>query len=274
MASACATCAGTYDSASDPASEKPLLPGRHLTCCARSICARCLGQNRRYESYCPYCQISTGPSSLPQGLKEPPAYSSLDRGSETTKPPPQNHEDEELPAYSEHRPVQAPAEKASSHDPAPDVLHFVTPDDKMSSLALAYGVPINALRKTNSIYSDHLLQARRTLLIPGEYYQGGVSLSPRPLEGEEEEARKHKVRRWMVTCKVAEYDVALLYLQQSDWSLDDAVAAYTEDERWEKAHPLEAKEKAKKGKTAKGAGMRRFVGSASIAAADSSRVRS
>jgi hypothetical protein len=42
-------------------------------------------------------------------------------------------------------------------------------------------------------------------MIPGEYYQGGVSLSPRPAEGEEEERRKATVRRWMVACKVSEY---------------------------------------------------------------------
>jgi hypothetical protein len=42
-------------------------------------------------------------------------------------------------------------------------------------------------------------------VIPREYYQGGVSLSPRPVEGEEEERRKATVRRWMVACKVSEY---------------------------------------------------------------------
>jgi hypothetical protein len=47
------------------------------------------------------------------------------------------------------------------------------------------------------------------VLIPGEYYKEGVSLSPRPVEGEEEEARKNKVRRWMVGCKVSEW--VLLY---------------------------------------------------------------
>lgn len=31
-----------------------------------------------------------------------------------------------------------------------------------------------------------------------------MSLSPTPIEGEEEEARKAKVRRWMVACKEAE----------------------------------------------------------------------
>lgn len=56
------------------------------------------------------------------------------------------------------------------------------------------------------------------------------------------------------------YDVALLYLKQSDWNLENAIEAYREDEQWEKEHPLEAKQKAKKGKSAKDTGMRRFVG--------------
>lgn len=56
------------------------------------------------------------------------------------------------------------------------------------------------------------------------------------------------------------YDVALLYLKQSDWNLENAIEAYREDEQWEKEHPLEAKQKAKKSKSAKDTGMRRFVG--------------
>jgi hypothetical protein len=47
------------------------------------------------------------------------------------------------------------------------------------------------------------------LIIPGEFYKGGVSLSPRPVEGEEEERRKGIVRRWMVACKVSEYVFSL-----------------------------------------------------------------
>lgn len=43
------------------------------------------------------------------------------------------------------------------------------------------------------------------MVIPGEFYKGGVSLSPRPVEGEDEERRKGIVRRWMVACKVSEY---------------------------------------------------------------------
>jgi hypothetical protein len=66
-------------------------------------------------------------------------------------------------------------------------------------------VPITALKRANNITSDYLLLARRTILIPGEFYKAGVSLSPRPIEGEEEERRKAIVRRWMVACKVSEY---------------------------------------------------------------------
>lgn len=99
--------------------------------------------------------------------------------------------------------MQLPSEK-QNHEFAEDVLHFLTPNDTMSSLSLAYGVPIDALRKTNNVFADHLIQGRKTVLIPGEYYKGGVSLSPQPVESEEEELKKNKIRRWQVACKVAE----------------------------------------------------------------------
>lgn len=56
------------------------------------------------------------------------------------------------------------------------------------------------------------------------------------------------------------YDVALLYLKQEEWDLDAAIEAYKDDERWEKEHPLQAKQKIKNGKKAQDIGMRRFVG--------------
>lgn len=102
------------------------------------------------------------------------------------------------------------------------------------------------------------------MIIPGEYYKGGVSLSPRPIEGEDEERRKAIVRRWMVACKVSDfapkyrYDVALLYLKQVDYDLEAAIEAYKDDERWEKEHPIEANVKGK-GKRYD-VGRRRFTG--------------
>lgn len=194
----CATCAQSYGDPSNSLAEKPLLPGRHLECCSRSICSRCLNQNKRYETYCPYCQISSGPTPLPQGLKDPPAYSSL---ADLAIPPPDDA-DAEPPPYTSNGIVTS--DTKSKQEPAQDVLHFLTPDDTIKSLSLAYGVPVQALRKSNNVFSDHLLHGRKTVLIPGEYYKGGVSLSPSPLESEEEEIRKNKIRRWMVSCKVSE----------------------------------------------------------------------
>lgn len=63
------------------------------------------------------------------------------------------------------------------------------------------------------------------------------------------------------------YDVALLYLEQVDYDLDAAIDAYREDERWEKDHPLDIKNKGKSKTSAGAAGMRRFVGSSSESSA-------
>ena len=35
------------------------------------------------------------------------------------------------------------------------------------------------------------------------------------------------------------YDLALLYLTQAEYKLDDAIRTYMADEQWEKEHPLE-----------------------------------
>lgn len=93
-------------------------------------------------------------------------------------------------------------------------------------------------RRTNNLPSDHLLAARRTLLIPATHYRAGVSLSPRPVEGEAEEARKAKIRRFMVACKASEYDVAVFYLEQAGYDFSAAVETFFADEAWEREHPL------------------------------------
>lgn len=98
-------------------------------------------------------------------------------------------------------------------------------------------MPPAALRRRNNLTSDHLLVGRKTVLIPGEFYKGGVSLSPRPVEGEEEELRKGKIRRFMTACKVSDYDYALLYMEQAGYDIDVAIMAYMDDEAWERSHP-------------------------------------
>jgi hypothetical protein len=125
----------------------------------------------------------------------------------------------DLPSYTDGLPtydlptktLTLPLEKPESAQLADDVLHFLDHDhDSLTSLSLRYRVPVVALRKANNITSDHLLLARKTIIIPGEYYKAGVSLSPRPTEGEEEEKRKIIIRKWMVACKVSEWVFFLL----------------------------------------------------------------
>lgn len=49
--------------------------------------------------------------------------------------------------------------------------------------------------------------------------------------------RKGKIRRFMVACKASDYDMAVLYLEQTGYDLDTATEAYLADEEWEASHP-------------------------------------
>ncbi|KAK0623437.1 hypothetical protein B0T14DRAFT_564794 [Immersiella caudata] len=169
--------------------------------------------------------VTTPASYLPYS---PPPYARL-AASTTPKP-----------SASNKSPSDQEKAALTHKEPPDDTLHFLDHNhDTVTSLSLRYGVPIDALRRANNLGSDHLLAGRQTVLIPGHYYRGGVSLSPRPVEGEEEEARKAKIRRWMVKCKVSDYDVAVLYLEQASYDFQDAMEAYFADEAWERDHPLE-----------------------------------
>ena len=221
-------------------------------------------KNPRFGSYCPYCQISSASSSvLPQGLKEPPSYTSAtahptaairtDSSSADAPPPyaelsPPPTSESELRAGGaadddDEKAALRDADAAAAAAAAEDTLHFLDHErDSVLSLSLRYGVPTHALRRANNLHSDHLLAARRTVVIPGAWYRGGVSLSPRPVEGEAEETRKGKIRRFMVATKVADYEVAVLYLQAADYELEAAVGSFLEDERWEQEHPMAGEE--------------------------------
>lgn len=148
----------------------------------------------------------------------------------------------------------------NSKEAAPDVLHFLAPNDTLHSLSMAYGVPLAALRTTNNVFADNLLQGRKTMLIPGEFYKAGVSLSPQPIDGQEQEEKKTKLRRFMVVCKVAQYEVAELYLEQAGYDLSLAIQAYKDDEAWEKEHPQAGLQSTSNPNKGRSAGMRRFVG--------------
>lgn len=231
----CCTCAAlltppSYDYADEKKTSRHSEPPRRLPCCNRSICASCMHKNPRFETYCPFCQVSTQPSSLPQGLRDPPAYSSP---SSSPKRKPLDSKDaslEEPPAYDS-------LEQSNGASQAEDVIHHLRPDDTIASLSLAYNVPSQVLRTHNTLFSDHLLSARRTVAIPASHYSG-PSLSSEPLESEEETERKRRIRTFMTKTKCHEYNVAELYLKNANEDLEGAVRSWEEDERWERENPM------------------------------------
>ncbi|KAG6100947.1 hypothetical protein E4U30_003460 [Claviceps sp. LM220 group G6] len=213
-------------------------------------CAACSEKHPRFSKYCPYCQVSDSPTSLPQRLRDPPSYTPLPRPTTRnasssehnyafTTPPPYTVQESFEPRDPEKQGFgPGGLEKEKDDGAEDDVLHFLNHDvDSVTSLSFRYGVPAAALRRANNLTSDHLLWGRRTICIPSKYYKGGLSLSPRPVDGEEEETRKNKIRRFMTACKVSDYDIAVLYLEQSHYDLGASVEAYLGDEAWEREHP-------------------------------------
>ena len=209
--------------------------------------------NPRLATYCPFCQTTRLERERERAQERvalpaaaPPPYVA-DPTPASEAPPPQPRPTTPPPAYSAslsatRAPAQALSSGASPQDApqegdARDVTHFLSPSDTLLGLSLAYGVPLSVLRAHNRLHADHLLSARRTLAIPASHYRG-ASLSPRPVEGEEESKRKANLRRFMVRCKCADYKVATLYLEEHGWDLERAVDKWADDERWEREHPM------------------------------------
>ncbi|KAK3302129.1 uncharacterized protein B0T15DRAFT_496600 [Chaetomium strumarium] len=273
-------------------SEKALPQERQLDCCGRVICGDCIYTNPRFLSYCPYCQTSRRSplrSSIrtvqrPSGEREsrpesdpPPYYSAI---APAVSPPPYT------PSSSTDSPPQPQPQPDEKKEPAPasqpgytihHLRHPPHPDaDTIVSLSLRYGIPASVLRRHNNLAADadYLLAARHTLLIPTAYITrhrrrppplpggdqinnggegGGLSVSPYPVEDDAERERKTTIRRWMVACKEADYDTAVVYLEESGYDFAEAVRRYWDDVAWERAHPLETHAKGK----GKGRGGRR-----------------
>lgn len=217
-------------------------------------------KNPRFASYCPYCQIASNPlNPLPLGgLREPPSYDFAT--SKASSPSSRHTGGNGPPPYTTT--AAAPSldnEKHTNTNSSPttpgqqDAIHFLAPDDTLLSLSLRYGIPAQHLRAHNRLPAgaDHLLAARRTLRIPPSPGPGQsssavvVSLSPQPVEGEAEVERKARIRRWMVACKCADYEVAELYLAQSGGEVDAAVERFVADGEWERRNPLQVGGKGK-----------------------------
>jgi LysM repeat protein len=199
---ACCICAGYIWPDSlviDEKTEKPLSSYQEYPCCSRLICRTCLEQRPQFSNYCPYCQHTGSATEKSASSASSSVYTALTQSALLNiSTPPQTP-----PRLAKSRPREFSEKEPEA---APDVLHFVDPNnDTINTLSIRYGVPVTVLRQTNGIYSDRLLAGRKTILISGEYYKGGVSLSPRPVDGEEEDQRKSKIRKWMMASKVVEY---------------------------------------------------------------------
>ena len=42
----------------------------------------------------------------------------------------------------------------------------------------------------------------------------------------------------MVQCKISEYQIAHIYLEEAKWDLDKAIERVKEDDRWEREHSV------------------------------------
>lgn len=147
-----------------------------------------------------------------------------------------------------------------------DIIHHLTPNETIASLSLLYNLSPSLLRSHNKVPSDHLLQARNIIRIPRSAYSG-LSLSPKSHLSDEDIERRRILRRFMVACKISEYDVAKLYLEDAEWDDKLAMERWRDDSEWEKAHPLQSKPTApassEKAKGREGLWKRRFMGQSS-----------
>ncbi|KAL2124252.1 hypothetical protein VTJ04DRAFT_617 [Mycothermus thermophilus] len=222
--------------------------------------------------YSPTAEPFRDTSSFPESsspFTSPPAYTPLPTNNPLSLPlpPPSPSQTKPQPTKEQPQPEQLPPKGYILHH----LRHPPQPNpDSLTSLSLAYGVPIPVLRKHNRIPpdADYLLAARHTVLIPLAYITTKppppqipsssssestathatnadgttpslqLSLSPNPIDDEATRARKTALRRFMVAVREPDYDAAKVYLEDADWDVDAAVGRYLEDVAWEKAHPF------------------------------------
>ena len=244
--SICATCAQPV---SDTLSELKVRPPRQTPCCDRTICGACQAKNTRFQVYCPFCQITSAPSTLPQGLRDPPAYEEsgpsekghtrLDDMKRRRRYEAEEMNDDSPPGYNESVSSSGNTQtNAGGYSEAnEDTVHYLRHSDTLASISLAYNVPLQILRTHNNLYSDHLISARHEISIPASHYRG-PSLSAEPVESEEERQRKARLRRFMMRTKCSDYGMAEVYLKDAKEDVDQAVRRWEDDERWERENPM------------------------------------
>ncbi|KAL7268335.1 hypothetical protein RUND412_009045 [Rhizina undulata] len=224
----CCICTEELGSLEGKTVERQRLQNSMLECCGRVVCGECIERNPRFAEYCPFCQTSdSGPITI-----LPPSYESIDPCPSTTAAP-TNSSNSLPPSYTN----SSSSCSSTFSNSTPGVLHYLHPTDTLTSLSLTYHVPKEVLKATNRLFNDHLLLARRTILIPSSHYRGG-SLSSAPVEGEKEASRKAGIKRFQVRTKCTEYEIARFYFERAGGDEDYAVKCWEEDGKWEMENPM------------------------------------
>ncbi|KAK6524851.1 hypothetical protein TWF281_011752 [Arthrobotrys megalospora] len=191
--------------------EKPVsLPHYKSDCCGRYVCFICIEKNPRFITYCPFCPIKRprkDQDTDTETISEPPPYTP---NKTPSSPPP----------YSTVTP--------RTINPSDSLIHYLIPTDTIISISFQYSIPAILLRSHNRLYSDSLLAGRSYILIPRDHYNG-PSLSPNPVQSEED----NTLKRFQIRTKCVEYEIAKVYLEESEWDLEKAVEKWVADERWE-----------------------------------------
>ncbi|GES77457.1 carbohydrate-binding module family 50 protein [Rhizophagus clarus] len=180
-------------------------------CCNRWVCDGCLEQNKRYYSYCPFCQEVS--------------ITYRKRSNDTT-----TYTDCSLPTYEE-----------VIYNDLNNAIHYVKKDDTLIGLAFKYGVEIADIRKANRLFDNNII-ARSTLIIPNYV---GPSLSEK---FSEEEEKKMLVKRFQVRSKCIDPIEAKFYMEHSNYNIENASQLYRDDLLWEMQHPMKEKVKSKNNK--------------------------
>lgn len=152
--------------------------------------------NPRLAEYCPRCQVryTDDPCKTPFS-PTPPSY-------------------ESPPAY-EWSPHWTPSQTNPKEG---GCIHYVRQRDTLNGLSLIYKIPLQEIRRANSLFgNDNLLHARHYVLIPGYH---GPSLSSEPEETEEVEIRKVALKRFQLLSKCVDYKMAVIYMESSGWDIE------------------------------------------------------
>ncbi|KAI8591227.1 hypothetical protein BDZ88DRAFT_58524 [Geranomyces variabilis] len=159
-----------------------------------------------------------------------------------------------LPAYDDHEHGDSDASALASSDDKksraavspPDttmVTHYVLETDTLPGLSLKYNVPIDAIRRANSLFSDTTLPARSKLFIPSPS-SSSSSLSPTPPATDE---RKRLVKRFQLVAKCIDADEAWSYMRQNEFMLEQALEQWWADVKWERENGAAAAAAARRG---------------------------